>query len=143
MPTARSAGVVVYRVPPAPRPTEAEFLLLDNGKFWDYPKGHVEAGEDDLTAALRELREEAGIADADLADGFRHEITYFFRDKRRGLIRKTVVFFLARVDADVQVTISHEHVGAEFVSFEEALRRAKYPTAKETLKKAREFLDAD
>ena len=141
MPTARSAGVVVYRIPP--RQTEPEFLLLDNGKFWDYPKGHVEAGEDDLAAALRELREEAGIADAELADGFRHEITYFFRDKRRGLIRKTVVFFLARVAADVKVTISHEHVGAEFVPFEEALRRAKYPTAKETLTKAREFLDAD
>jgi len=139
MPTARSAGVVVYRIPP--RQTEPEFLLLDNGRFWDYPKGHVEAGEDDLTAALRELREEAGIADAELADGFRHEITYFFRDKRRGLIRKTVVFFLAQVSADVKVTISHEHVGAEFVSFEEALRRVKYPTAKETLKKAREFLN--
>jgi 8-oxo-dGTP pyrophosphatase MutT (NUDIX family) len=139
MPTARSAGVVVYRVPA--RQTEPEFLLLDNGKFWDYPKGHVEAGEDDLTAALRELCEEAGIADAELAEGFRHEITYFFRDKRRGLIRKTVVFFLARVAADAKVTISHEHVGAEFVPFEEALRRVKYPTAKETLKKAREFLD--
>src|SRR5687768_5733671 len=115
MPTARSAGVDVYRIPP--RQTEPEFLLLDNGKFWDYPKGHVEAGEDDLTAALRELREEAGIAaaDAELAEGFRHEITYFFRDKRRGLIRKTVVFFLARVAADVTVTISHEHVAAEFV----------------------------
>ena len=139
MPTARSAGVVVYRIPP--RQSEPEFLLLDNGKFWDYPKGHVETGEDDLTAALRELREEAGIAEAELTDGFRHEITYFFRDKRRGLIRKTVVFFLAQVSADVKVTISHEHVGAEFVSFEEALRRVKYPTAKETLKKAREFLN--
>ena len=141
MPTARSAGVVVYRIPP--RQTEPQFLLLDNGKFWDYPKGHVESGEDDLSAALRELREEAGIADAELAEGFRHEITYFFRDKRRGLIRKTVVFFLAKVAADAKVTISHEHVAAEFVPYEEALRRAKYPTAKETLKKAREFLDAD
>jgi 8-oxo-dGTP pyrophosphatase MutT (NUDIX family) len=140
MPTARSAGVVVYRIPPGQ--SEPQFLLLDNGKFWDYPKGHVEAGEDDLTAALRELREEAGIAEVELAEGFRHEITYFFRDQRRGLIRKTVVFFLARVAADAQVTISREHVGAEFVGFDEALRRARYSTAKETLKKAREFLDA-
>ena len=139
MPTARSAGVLVYRIPP--RQTEPEFLLLDNGRFWDYPKGHVESGEDDRTAALRELREEAGIAGVEPAEGFRHEITYFFRDKRRGLIRKTVVFFLARVEADTTVTISHEHVAAEFVPYEAALTRVKYPTAKDALKKAREFLD--
>ena len=139
MPIARSAGVLVYRL--QPRQNAPEFLLLDYGRFWDYPKGHVEAGEDDMTAALRELREETGIADIELAEGFRHEITYFFRDKRRGLIRKTVVFFLGRVDADAAVTISHEHVAAEFLPYEEALRRVTYPTAKESLKKAKEFLD--
>ena len=137
MPTARSAGVVVYRI--SPRQTEPEFLLLDNGRFWDYPKGHVEAGEDDLTAALRELREEAGIADAELADGFRHEITYFFRDKRRRLIRKTVVFFLAQTDSS-DVTLSNEHVGSAFLPFDEALARLSYPNAKGILQAAQDHL---
>src|SRR5947207_3138150 len=90
----RSAGVVVYRL--ARRDAQPQFLLLDYGKYWDYPKGHVEKGEDDLTAALRELQEETGIDDAEIADGFRHEMTYFFRHKNKGLIRKTVVFFLGR-----------------------------------------------
>ena len=145
MPTARSAGVLVYRdgsgAADLLRQVEPEFLLLDNGKFWDYPKGHVEPGEDDLAAARRELREETGIAAIDLADGFRHEITYFFRDKRRGLIRKTVVFFLGNVDSATKVTISHEHVAAEFVPYTDALERVKYPTAKESLRKAKEFLE--
>ena len=141
MPTARSAGVIVYRIP-SPRQSEPQFLLLDNGRFWDYPKGHVEAGEDDQTAALRELREETGISDLELADDFRHEITYFFRDRRRGLIRKTVVFFLGAVDTKTEVRISHEHVGSEFLPYEDALKRVKYPTAKDALKKAKEFLQS-
>ena len=139
MPTARSAGVLVYR--DAPRQNGPEFLLLNSGRFWDYPKGHVEAGEDDLTAALRELREETGIDAVELAEGFRHEITYFFRDKRRGLIRKTVVFFLGKAPPDAAVKISHEHVGAEFLPYEDALQRVTYPTAKDSLRKAKAFLD--
>ena len=140
MPIARSAGVLVYRIPPGK--TEPQFLLLDYGRFWDYPKGHVEKGEDDRAAALRELAEETGIDDVELHAGFRHEITYFFRDRRRGLIRKTVVFFLGKVSSKAEVKISHEHVGAEFLPFEEALARVSYPTAKESLKKAKDFLDA-
>ena len=97
-----------------------------------------------MTAALRELRElreETGIDEIELTDGFRHEITYFFRDRRRGLIRKTVAFFLGKVDPKAAVQISHEHVGAEFLPYDEALQRVTYPTAKESLKKAKAFLD--
>lgn len=53
-----SAGVVVVR-----RANEAVyFLLLRAYRNWDFPKGLVEAGEDPLDAARREVREEADIA---------------------------------------------------------------------------------
>ena len=42
----RSAGVIVFRL--RGRAKEAQFLLLDYGKYWEYPKGHVEKGEDEL-----------------------------------------------------------------------------------------------
>ena len=133
----RSAGVIVFRTDLGKG--DRQFLLLDYGRHWDYPKGHVEKGEDDQRAALRELKEETGIADARLIDGFRHEIQYFFRDKTKGPIRKTVVFFLAETSSR-QIKLSHEHCGAEFLPFDAALGRLTYENAKETLGKANEFL---
>src|SRR5215213_804492 len=121
----RSAGVVLFRADPN-SPGGRVFLLLDYGRYWDFPKGHVEAGEDDLAAAVRELAEETGITDARVVPGFRHEIVYFFRDRKKGLIRKTVVFFLAEV-AGRAVVISHEHVGSEFLRFERAVKQVTYP----------------
>jgi 8-oxo-dGTP pyrophosphatase MutT (NUDIX family) len=136
----RSAGVVLFRANPGAAPAGGRvFLLLDYGRYWDYPKGHVEKGEDDLTAALRELQEETGIADARVLPDFRHEITYFFRDRKKGLIRKTVVFFLAQTDS-TDVTLSHEHVGSAFLAFDEALARLSYPNAKGILQAAQDHL---
>jgi bis(5'-nucleosidyl)-tetraphosphatase len=54
-----SAGVIVVRrTPQGPR-----FLLLRSFRYWDFPKGQVEAGETPLEAARRETREETGIGE--------------------------------------------------------------------------------
>lgn len=55
----RSAGVVVVRRADG----EWRVLLLRAYTYWDCPKGLVEAGEDPLATARREVREETGIAD--------------------------------------------------------------------------------
>ena len=54
-----SVGAVLFRRSPQGR----RFLLLRVFKYWDFPKGLLEAGEEPITGARREVREETGIAD--------------------------------------------------------------------------------
>jgi diadenosine hexaphosphate hydrolase (ATP-forming) len=52
-----SAGGVVVNV-------RGEVALVEHsGGFWGFPKGHIDAGEDALTAAKREIQEETGLTD--------------------------------------------------------------------------------
>ncbi len=132
----RSAGVIVYRDNP---PGGRTFLLLNYGNYWDYPKGHLEAGETDQEAALRELAEETGIKDVTLDPTFAHEIVYHFRHRARGLVRKEVIFFMGRTQTS-EIILSHEHVGYEFLQLEPALVRLKFPNAKALLQAAAEQL---
>ena len=130
----RSAGFLIFHRRPG-TPHDLRFLLLDYGRHWDFAKGHVHKGESDLEAAVRELREETGITGITPVPQFQQEIVYFFRSGRHGLIRKTVVFFLAEV-ATTDVILSEEHVGYEFLPYEQAVRRATFAAAKELLRAA-------
>jgi bis(5'-nucleosidyl)-tetraphosphatase len=127
----RSAGFLIFHR----RGGEIRFLLLDYGRHWDFAKGHVDPGESDLQAAVRELREETGIREIVPFPDFHREIVYFFRSARHGLIRKTVVFFLAEVTKP-DVILSEEHVGYDFLPFENAVKRATFAAAKELLRAA-------
>jgi len=128
-----SAGFILYRAG-SPR----EYLLLDYGHHWDYPKGHIEKGETPLDAAVRELKEETGIADARVVEGFARKIGYFFRHKKRGLVRKSVIFFLAETKAR-KAKLSDEHVDFAFLPYEEAMKRLTYASAREVLRLAEEY----
>jgi hypothetical protein len=60
-----SAGVVVVR----PSEEGWRFLLLRAFNHWDFPKGMVEAGEQPLEAAIREVQEESLIEDLEFRWG--------------------------------------------------------------------------
>lgn len=70
----RSAGVVVLRR----RDGAWNCLLLRAFRYWDFPKGLVERGEDPLGAAIREVAEETGLAGLVFrwGEGFRETETY-------------------------------------------------------------------
>ena len=134
----RSAGVLVFRE----HSGQTEFLLLDYGRHWDYPKGHLEDGEDDETAARRELREETGIAEVGLVDGFSKEIGYHFRSSRKGLVQKTVIFFLGKLPGDDsgEVALSEEHVGYSWEPLGRALELLTFDNARSVLVAAADHL---
>lgn len=129
-----SAGVIVFRNHP-----RREYLVLDYGSHWDFPKGHIETGEDPMATARRELREETGIQNARFVSGYMERMRYFYR--RAGeQMRKVVIYFLAEA-AGEEVILSHEHCGYAWVSYEEGLQRLTFKTAKELLSKAQNFLE--
>jgi len=113
-----SAGVVVVR-------QSAEgwrFLLLRAFNHWDFPKGMVEAGEQPLAAAIREVREESLIDDLRFEWG---ELNTETGPYSRG---KTARYYLARtgtthVELPVNPEIGRpEHSEYRWAGFEEALQ---------------------
>lgn len=132
----KSCGLVVYN---KKLHGEIVFLLLHYPEgHWEFPKGHMEAGEKEKQTALRELREETGIHNAHLVDGFKETIEYQFTRNTEG-INKVVIFFLARVD-DIHISLSHEHKEYKWVPFDEAVETVTFENARNVLKKAKQFL---
>lgn len=139
MPAERSAGAVMFKETSLGR---KYFLLHYPGSteegFWDFPKGHLEKGETTEETALREVKEETGLSKVEIVAGFKETIRYFVKiDGERRL--KFVAFFLAKTNQK-RIKISFEHLGFEWLPYEEAYNLVTYKNAKDVLKKANEFL---
>ncbi|TMI15804.1 NUDIX domain-containing protein [Candidatus Bathyarchaeota archaeon] len=126
-----SAGGVVYRWDK----DNPLFLLLASNKrgVWCLPKGLIEEGEDEVTTAMREVREETGVSRVKL-HGKLGAIKYQFGFRAK-TYDKTVHFFLFETDqADAKV--GTEHDAMEWMPYEKALHTLSYPNEKEMLSKA-------
>ena len=136
MPREISAGVILFR-----RAQQPHFLLLHyESGHWDFPKGHIEAGEDAQETARRELKEETGISQVRFVDGYKATLRYFFRQKGIGIF-KVVIYFLAETEQS-EVTLSSEHVGFDWLPYEAALERLTFKNSRDLLVKAHEHLRA-
>ncbi|MBS3101866.1 NUDIX domain-containing protein [Candidatus Woesearchaeota archaeon] len=131
----KSAGAVVFIA----EKDGIKYLLLHyEAGHWDFPKGHVEKNETAEEAAKREVKEETGIEKIEILPKFKEKIHYFY--KLEGALKsKEVVFFLAKT-GQKEVNISFEHIGFAWLTYDEALERLTYKTAKDILKKANGFL---
>ncbi len=138
MPSEKSCGVVVFRMDAGRR----MYLTLHYEEgHWDFPKGHVEAGEKETETALRELEEETGIKEVEIVFGFRETLEYFYRREGRTM-HKEVVFFLAKAKTP-DVRLSNEHIGFVWLPYEDALSKLTFKNARELLEKAEKRLSAE
>ena len=132
----RSAGAVVFSIKYS---VNVFFLLLRySAGHWDFPKGNIEDGEDEVQAACREIREETGIENVVFLEGFNKKVEYNYR-RHRNVIHKEVVFFLAKTDSQ-RVILSNEHIAYSWTDFDSALAKLTYMTAKDILVKAQDYL---
>ena len=112
----RAAGAVVFRR----SERGIRVLILRAYNNWDFPKGLVEPGEDELAAAKREVEEETGLADLEypFGDEFKETVPYAGR--------KVARYYLAETDkVELELPVSPElgrpeHHEYRWVSFEEA-----------------------
>jgi 8-oxo-dGTP pyrophosphatase MutT (NUDIX family) len=131
----RSAGFVVFRNEGGKR----LYLLLQHaGGRWDFPKGNIERGETPNAAALRELKEETGIAKVRQEVGWEKRIGYFYR-KGSKTVHKGVVFYLGEAGGG-SVVVSAEHKSAAWLPFGGAVAALKHENAKRTIASAEKFL---
>jgi len=135
MPSEVSAGAVIFRRENA---TVKYLLLQYNAGHWDYVKGHIEKGEEELATVKRECQEETGITDLEIIPGFHHEMHFFFR-RNNETISKKVYFYLAETKTK-EITLT-EHIGFEWLPYEEALKKVTFSNSRELLKKAHEVVE--
>lgn len=127
-----SAGMIVYNS------KLNKFLLLEYSSHWGFVKGNIEAKEDEISTAKRELKEETGITKFKILDKFKEKINYYYK-KDGKTVYKEVVFFLILTENE-EVKISEEHKSYKWCDYEEAFKTVKFKNTREVLKKANEFI---
>lgn len=132
--TEKSAGFIVF----TKEGGKVKYLFLKVGGRLDFPKGNIEEDEDEFSAALRELKEESGIASVKIVPGFKRVLNYYYRRGDGALVNKTLILFLGEA-LEKKVSTSWEHEGFEWLGLEEAVKRIKYHGYRKVLEEAEEY----
>lgn len=123
----KTAGGVVLN-------TDGEVLVVSQrGTSWSLPKGHIEEGEDAITAARREIEEESGVSNLeyikDLGTYQRYKISKDGGDDQSEL--KTITIFLFRTNQLELKPIDPENPEARWVKKEEVVNLLTHSKDKE------------
>jgi len=124
--THSAGGVVLNR--------KGQILVVNQrGRSWSLPKGHIEEGEDVLTAARREIHEESGIQDLTLIK----TLGSYERPKigkhggEEGSEIKNLTFFLFTTISETLKPIDPDNPEARWVDPEQVAPLLTHPRDKE------------
>jgi 8-oxo-dGTP pyrophosphatase MutT (NUDIX family) len=129
-----SCGAVVIT-----RNAEIKYLLLHyEAGHWDFVKGNIEPNETEEETVRRELKEETGITQATFIKNFRETIKYFYKAEGKTISKRVTLYLIET--SETRVNLSFEHVGYEWLNYQQALERLTFKTAKQVLNKAQNHL---
>lgn len=118
-----TAGGIVYR---RNDKGEVEILLIQDAKDrWTIPKGHIEEGETAQETAVREIKEEAGLADTKVICWL-GKIHFRYR-RMNTLVLMTTQIYLVKAQGDTDQIKKEEWMnGIKWFPFNEALDKIEY-----------------
>lgn len=128
-----SAGGVIFR---RGRVGREVLLIKDSYGNWGFPKGHIEGNETNAEAALRECREETGLARLRAVESIGTTDWYFRAGNK--LVHKFCDYFVFEADADEHARPqSGEGIQeTRWMDPEQALAKVTYANAHQVLKVA-------
>ena len=134
-----SAGGVAFRKRKGQ--TEVALISVGDDNRWQLPKGLVDKGESTEAAALREVREEAGI-DAEVVARI-DKIEYWYVSKESGSpvrYHKFVYFYLLRYKSGDVGDHDDEVNEARWVIIDHAINLLAFESEKKIMKKAQSMI---
>jgi 8-oxo-dGTP pyrophosphatase MutT (NUDIX family) len=122
---------------------EVAIVAVKPSGRWQLPKGIVDAGETPEIAALREVREEAGI-DAEIVELIEKVEYWYYGTQRKGGERvrfhKFVYFYLMKYVAGDVADHDHEVSESRWVAPGEAIKMLAFKSEKSVIEKTLEKL---
>jgi 8-oxo-dGTP pyrophosphatase MutT (NUDIX family) len=111
-------------------------IVSQHGNSWSLPKGHVDPGEDHLSAARREIYEESGLKELELVRELgsyqRRRIGKGGVGRDTGPVKEISLFLFKTIQRDLQ-PVDPDNPEALWVSPLEAVKMLTHPKDKEFL----------
>lgn len=136
-----SAGGVAFRN--RGETIEVALISVGDDNRWQLPKGIVDKGESTEEAAVREVREEAGV-DTTVVDRI-DKVEYWYFSKENGSrvrFHKYVYFYLLSYKSGDVADHDDEVNEARWIEIGEAARRLAFDTEKKIVERATQMIGA-